>query len=107
MSPGYRNLTRVSQDADYLSGVAATLSWVIGEAGAPITRAQSKPTTRNIKTERLHAEDLIDEAASPWLASLQPSPQYGEGVRSTITWLLGDSIMSPADHADDDVNHFG
>ena len=86
-SPDQRQ--RADHDADYLSGVAATLSWVLGEARAPITGTRSKLTTRDIKTERLHAEDLIDQAASPWMVGRTPSPWYGEGVRSTIAWLLG------------------
>ena len=94
-APDHRQ--RSGQDADYLSGVAAALSWVLGEAEAPITHAQSKLTIRNIKTERLHAEDLIEQAASPWLADGQPSPWYGEGVRSTIAWMLGDRTASPVD----------
>lgn len=93
VAPDHRQ--RVGQDADYLSGVAATLSWVLGEASAPITRTQSKLTIRDIKTERLHAEDLIDHAAAPW--SEGASAWYGEGVKSTITWLLGDSVVPPAD----------
>lgn len=87
---------RGGQDADYLSGVAATLSWVLGEARSPITGKQFKPTTRNIKTERLHAEDFIEQAALPWIADRAPSPWYGEGVKSTITWLLGDSTVPPS-----------
>lgn len=87
---------RAGQDADYFSGVAATLSWVLGlHAEAPITHAQSQPTTRNIKTERLHAQDLIEQAPSPWLAGRARSPWYGEGVKSTVTWLLGDSTEPP------------
>ena len=86
---------RVGDDADYLGGIAATLSWVLGQAESPITRRQSEPTSRNLKTERLHAEDLIDQTASPWRADRQPSPWYGEGVKSTITWLLGDSLLPP------------
>lgn len=88
---------RASHDADYLNGVAATLAWVLGEAGSPITRRQCQATTREIKTERLHAQDLIDQAASPWTAERLPSPGYGAGVKSAISWLLGDLTTPPTD----------
>jgi hypothetical protein len=87
-SPDQRQ--RAGQDADYSSGVAATLSWVLGQSESPITRRQAEPTSSNLKTERLHAEDLAQAAAS-WLADRALSPQYGEAVQSTLTWLLGDS----------------
>lgn len=93
-APDHRRQTM--QDADYFEGVATTLSWVVGErAEAPITRRKSELTTRDIKAERLHAQDIIDRAAFPSLANRAPSPWYGEGVKSTITWLLGDSTTSP------------
>ena len=89
------------QDAEYLHGVAATLAWVIGNrADAPITRAQRRElTTRDLKTERVHAEDLIQQARQPMTADGLPSAEYGEGVKLTIAWLLGDSIVPPADPA--------
>ena len=83
------------QRADYFSSVAATLSWVLGQSASPITHRPSEPTRRNLKTERLHAVDLVEQAASPWLADSAPSPCYGEGVKSTITWLLGDRTAPP------------
>lgn len=92
--PDHRQRARLY--ADYLSGVAATLSWVLGEAGSPIRGAASEPTTREMKAERLHAEDLIEQAAFPWLCDRVWSPRYGEGVKSTITWLLGRSTASPS-----------
>lgn len=88
---------RASHDADYLSGVAATLAWVLGEARSPITRRESQPTTKDIKTERLHAEDLTEQATAPGLAGCSPSPWYGEGVVCVIAWLLGDRRARPLD----------
>lgn len=89
------------QDADYLDGVLATLAWVLGErAEAPISRDQShQPTMRNLKTERVHADDAIEQARQPWMADRLPPPWYGEGVKFTITWLLGDSTILPIDPA--------
>lgn len=89
------------QDAGYLDGVAATLAWVLGHRpAAPITTARPpKITTKDLKTERVHAEDVIEQARYPWMADRLPSPWYGEGVKLTITWLLGDSTTSPADPA--------
>ena len=87
------------QDADYLDGVVATLEWVLGKRGeAPITRGQPRElTTRSLKAERVHANDVIEQARHPWMANRGQAPRYGEGVKSTITWLLGDSTVSPAD----------
>jgi hypothetical protein len=87
------------QDADYLDGVVATLEWALGQrAEAPITRGQPRePTTRNLKAERVHANDVIEQARHPWMANRRQAPRYGEGVKLTITWLLGDSTISPAD----------
>jgi hypothetical protein len=86
------------QDGDYLDGVAATLAWVLGQRReAPITSVRAEPTTRNLKSERVHAEDVIEQARSPWIADGLPSAWYGEGVKSSITWLLGDSTTPPID----------
>lgn len=87
------------QDADHLDGVVATLEWVLGKrAEAPITRGQPRElTTRNLKAERVHANDMIEQARHPWMANRRQPPRYGEGVKCAITWLLGDSTVSPAD----------
>ena len=89
------------QDADYLDGVMATLAWVLGErAEAPITRAHSRElTTRDLKVERVHAEDVIEQSRNPWMADRLPPLWYGEGVKFSITWLLGDSTAPPVDPA--------
>ena len=92
-----RRLAR--QLANYLNGVAATLRWIASDQReAPISRRPSpQPTTRDVKAERVLAEDLIDLGDSPWTADHVPSAAYGAGVRSTIDWLLGDRITSPID----------
>jgi hypothetical protein len=90
------------QDADYLDGVLATLQWVLGERPmTPITGRAHKGdlTTRDLKTERVHADDVIEQARYQWMADRLPPPWYGEGVKFTITWLLGDSTAPPADSA--------
>jgi hypothetical protein len=89
------------QDADYLDGVMATLAWALGEqVESPITRARSgELTTRAHKMERVHAEDVIEQSRYPWLADRLPPPWYGEGVKFTITWLLGDTTVPPVDPA--------
>ena len=89
------------QDVGYLDGVVATLGWALGERSeAPITGRRSRQlTTRDIKTERVHAGDVIERATSSWASGRLPSPWYGEGVKFTITWLLGDWTASPIDPA--------
>ena len=87
------------QDADYLDGVTVTLAWILGERPeAPITRSrQREPTTRHLKAERVHAEDVIEQARNPGMIGRLPPPSYGEGVQLAITWLLGDSTAPPVD----------
>jgi len=89
------------QDAGYLDGVMATLAWVLGErAGSPITSVHSNElTTRALKMERVHAEDVIEQSRYPWMADRLPPLWYGEGVKFTITWLLGDWTAPPVDPA--------
>jgi hypothetical protein len=93
----HRRPTR--QDAAYLDGVVATLAWVLGDLpGAPITRAQPhKLTTRDLMQECVHAEDVIDQVRNPWIVNRLSPREYGEGVKLTVTWLLGESIVLPVD----------
>jgi hypothetical protein len=89
------------QDADYLDGVIATLTWTLGErADSPVARAHSRElTTRDLKMERVRAEDVIEQSRYPWMADRLPPLWYGEGVKFTITWLLGDWTAPPVDPA--------
>jgi hypothetical protein len=79
----------------------ATLAWILRErAESPITRAHSRElTTRDLKVERVHAQDVIEQARYPWMADRMPPLWYGEGVKFTITWLLGDWTAPPVDPA--------
>lgn len=79
------------QEADYYAGAIATLTWVLGQCPhAPISHeAGDGSTSRVLKRERLHAEDVIEQARYPWVSDCLPSLTYGEGVKTTITWLLG------------------
>jgi hypothetical protein len=99
VDPDSRRLTR--QDADYLGGVAATLTWILGKRPeAPISRQQARElTTRDLKRERVRADDVIEQARYPWMADRLRRPTYGEGVKLTITWLLGDTTGPPVDAA--------
>lgn len=92
---------RAQQDADYLDGVAATLAWILGDrAEAPITRGLMRElTTRDLKAERVHADDVIEQVRHPWIVSRRPSPIYAEGVKRTTTWLFGESRAIPFDPA--------
>jgi len=87
------------QDVEYLEGVMATLAWTLGErADSPVTRARSgELTTRALKMERVHAEDVIEQSRYPWMADRLLPLWYGEGVKFTITWLLGDWTTPPVD----------
>ncbi len=89
------------QDAAYLDGVAATLAWILRERPeAPITRSRpSELTTKDLKAERVHAEDVIEQARNPGMIGRLRPPWYGEGVKLSITWLLGDSTAPPVDPA--------
>jgi hypothetical protein len=94
VSPARRQSAR--RDAEYRIGVTATLKWVVGQrARAPITsQRRGMLTATQLKAERLHAEDVIEQPEQPWAGDL-PHREYGEGVKSTINWLLGDSAIPP------------
>jgi hypothetical protein len=77
---------------DFRGGAVAALNWVLNrQASSPITGARApKPTTRDLKTERLHAMDLADGHGRS--APEGPlSSYYGSGVRCAIDWILGDT----------------
>jgi len=78
-----------------------TLAWILGErAESPVIRAHARElTTRDLKMERVHAEDVIEQSRYPWMADRLPPLWYGEGVKFGINWLLGDSTAPPVDAA--------
>lgn len=90
---------RARQESDYLDGVSVTLSWVLGDRSeAPISRSRHcERTARDLKAERVHAIDLVEEARRPWIPDQPLPPWYGAGVKETISWLLGDSTIPPID----------
>ena len=93
--PGERQLAR--QDAEHLAGVMVTLAWVSGErAEAPISGVQSREITAvALKRERVQAEDVSDQGRNQSAYDCLLSRWYGEGVKSSIDWVVGDSIAPP------------
>jgi hypothetical protein len=78
------------QHVNYCDGVLATLGWVLGDRKSPFTQMyRSALTSKDLKAERLHAEDVR------WHAERRPTGEhymsgFGYGASVTITWLLGD-----------------
>jgi hypothetical protein len=94
--PNDRRFAR--QDADYLTGVIDTLGWTLGRQDAPLSgNRAAEPTTRDIKMERVRAEDVIEQARPTWTDSRLPPLWYGEAVKFTINWLFGDRTAAPVD----------
>jgi hypothetical protein len=81
-------------EREFRQGAIAMLTWVVDRnVGAPVTGARTRElTTAHLKSERLHAEDLIQQGIAPASAPVmtQPGHSYGFGVARTIAWLLGD-----------------
>jgi hypothetical protein len=98
-SPAVRQA--VQEEADYCAGVIATLTWVLGHRPhAPISQETvDGSASRVLKRERLHAQDIMEQVRYPWLSDRLPSRAYGEGVKITITWLLGNLTTQPLDPA--------
>ena len=85
------------QEADYLAGVTVTFAWVLGEqAETPISQVKASAITSPVlKQERLQAEDVIEKVDDQLSVSSIPTRFFGEGVKVTISWLLGDSSLPP------------
>ena len=93
-APGDRE--RARGEAHYLDGVLMTLAWVRGDRNeTPISRTRPGVTAKTLKRERIHAEDAIEQGRDWCAADRFPERSYGEGVKCTITWLLGGSTASP------------
>lgn len=87
-----------SQRTHYLNGVTATCGWALGDRGeAPITRTENRGATRKaLKQERIHAEDVVESGRDGEVRDGEVVDRsYAEGVKSTISWLLGDSTADP------------
>lgn len=78
------------QHVNYCDGVLATLGWVLGDRKSPLTQmCRSALTSKDLKAERLYAEDVR------WHAERLPTEDhyisgFGYGASVAITWLLGD-----------------
>jgi hypothetical protein len=91
LEAGAGDLRRRQDGAEYFGGVAATLAWILGERDAPISGRSGRGITRkDVKGERVQAQDVIEQAGSPWMRDRILPRLYGQGVKDTIAWLLGD-----------------
>ena len=79
--PSARGIEAQLNDADYLNGVIATLRWVGHKhAAAPISGLRTiQVTTRDLKAERVLAEDVIEQLGQQGAGDLLPH-SYGTGV---------------------------
>jgi hypothetical protein len=85
------------QQADHCDGVLATLGWVLGARSAPISRTHRRPlTSKDLKVERRHGEDLAQQAKHLWSRDQSPSSNFGKGVSQATAWLVGDPAGFPA-----------
>ena len=62
-------------------------------------RALSRADHQSPQDGAVRAEDVIEQFRYPWMAGRLPPLWYGEGVKFTITWLLGDWTAPPVDPA--------
>ena len=87
---------RARREADYLHGVLMTLAWARGDRDETlISWTRLGVTAKALKRVRTHAEDAIEQGAGWYAADRFSSRAYAEGVKSAITWLLGDSTAPP------------
>ncbi len=85
----------ISDDPEYRQGIAATLRWVLSrQVPGPVSgKLTPELTTRDVKLERLHAQDL-DEQRDVSSAS-RMSSGFVRGAIRAIDWLLGDTCEIP------------
>ncbi len=78
-------------DSDNRGGFTATLIWVLSrDTRAPISgELIPRPTTHDLKVERLGARDMIERRYELYNSGL--SSNYCLGVKRAVDWLLGDS----------------
>ena len=81
-----------------MGGDAATMNWVTGGQGAPVTERTEQPVTRNLAdAEQTVAMTIAYEMPeSMWAAlGVEPRPavtddrEWANGVRGALAWLLG------------------
>ena len=76
---------------DYWRGVLTTANWILGRrVTAPLTGTRSPElTSHDLKTERLHAYDQVEQPGYSGHEDRQRSGEYATGVIRAIDWLLG------------------
>ena len=90
-------------NAAWLRGVRDILTWVLGETPtSPLCqRTIGLPTTYDLTYEESAAADVVLQGrpgGHPVDPTAYPPPQYGEGIRATISWLRGETTKPPTDH---------
>jgi len=90
-------------NAAWLRGVRAILTWILGQTPTSpfCQRAVGLPTTYDLTYEESAADDVVLQGrpgGHPVDPAAFPPPQYGEGVQATISWLRGETTISPTDH---------
>jgi hypothetical protein len=87
--PEPRDRQYAKAQGDYLEGVASTLAWVLGDQfDGPITRPRPREvTTRDLKQERVHAQDVIEQTTNIGTTGRFLSCPYGEGIKVTVSWF--------------------
>lgn len=87
-----------TDDADYLGGAIVTLAWVSGSTStSPLSGTQTpSPTTHDLKTERIHADDVTEQRPELAFGSPSPSSRYALAVKHCVDWLLGDTTSLPS-----------
>ena len=89
-------------NAAWLRGVRDILTWVMGECPAsPLCeRTVGLPATYDLTYEEAAADNVVIQGRPGGLPvdpATYPSPQYGEGIQATISWLRGETTAPPVD----------
>ncbi len=89
-------------NAAWLRGVRDILTWVMGECPAsPLCeRTVGLPATYDLTYEEAAADTVVMQGRPGGLPvdpATYPSPQYGEGIQATISWLRGETTAPPVD----------
>ena len=77
-------------ETDYLKGVIATLRWLVHPDAAPISRLRPTPVTvRDLKAERVHAMDAIEQQVHKGVDDLLLPRVYGIGDSTRLNSQAG------------------